>query len=208
MRYQYLCSLLSFAVLTACSGNDVKDTLGLSHESPDEYRVVSRPPLSVPPAFSLQPPAGPGEVPAAQSSDKQAMALITGKPVEEGNTFKLKSNAQAAPVKKSSVPAAKTTPEANFLQKAGATQADPNVRTAIERDKIAAAPVQEEGEERSWWNPRGWFSSEPKDPQVAAKEEAERLKKNKAEGKPVTEGQTPNTGDGKDTGVLGKILGY
>jgi hypothetical protein len=194
--------------ITACSGNDVKDTLGLSKDAPDEYRVVTRPPLSVPPAFELQPPAKPGEISTINTTDKQAKSLLTGKPVEESNVFKLKSENAPTPVKKSAVPAAKTTPEANFLQKAGAAQADPNVRAAIERDKIAARPAEEDGEERSWWNPRGWFDAEPKDPQVAAQEEAERLKKNKAEGKPVTEGETPSTSSGKDTGVLGKILGY
>jgi hypothetical protein len=206
MRYQHLFATLSLIFVAACSGDTVKDTFGLSHEAPDEYRVVTRPPLSVPPEFNLEPPAAPGDMPAKQATDKQAKSLLTGKPVEDSNTFKLRpANAPAPTATKADVPAAKTTPEANFLQKAGATQADPNVRSALERDKIAAKPIEEE--DRSWWNPRGWWSTDKKEPEVLAKQEAERLKKNKETGKPANEGEVPETKE-RDTGVLGKILGY
>jgi hypothetical protein len=206
MRYPRLFTAVSILLLTACSGNDVKDTLGLTRESPDEYRVVTRPPLSVPPEFNLRPPAAPGEMPASQATDKQAQSLITGKPIEDSNTFKLQApDAKTAIAKPSDVPAAKTTPEANFLQKAGAPEADPNVRAAIEKDKARAAVPAEE--ESNWWDPTSLWSSTKKEPMVDAKEEADRLKKNKEEGKPVTEGDTPET-TGRDTGVLGRILGY
>ena len=41
-------------VLGACGG--VRDTLGLAKRSPDEFTVVRKAPLSMPPDFNLRPP--------------------------------------------------------------------------------------------------------------------------------------------------------
>jgi len=201
MRHLVLPTVLSFLALTACAGNDVKDTLGLTRHAPDEYRVVSRPPLSVPPQFNLRPPATPGDHTNPNAADDQAKSLILGTP--SGNTFALPSasDTQAAPVQAKT--SAKPTPETSLLEKAGATNADPNVRTVIEKEKAAAVQVQEE---KDWWDLS--ILPEKKEPTVAAKKEAERLKKNEEEGKPVTEGETPDSSSGRDTGILGNILGY
>lgn len=49
--YLLVCSL----VIQGCS-QDLKDSMGMSRSAPDEYQVLKRPPLSVPPDFSLEPP--------------------------------------------------------------------------------------------------------------------------------------------------------
>jgi Protein of unknown function (DUF3035) len=204
MRYQCFFTVGFLLSLAACSGNTVKETLGLDHKAPDEYRVVSRPPLSVPPEFSLRPPAAPGDVPAAMAADKQAKSLLTGKPVEESNTFKLKpEGATEVPAKTDAAPA-KVSAETNFLQRAGATQVDPDVRTKIEQDKIAAHQTVEEDE--SWWDTLSILPGK-KDSTVDAEKEAERIKENKDEGKSVSDGDTPEV-KASDHGILGKILGY
>ena len=47
--------------LTACSGG-VRENLGIKKEAPDAFKVIARPPLSVPPDFRLSPPEDlPGE---------------------------------------------------------------------------------------------------------------------------------------------------
>ena len=56
MRYAVVLTSFSLIALAACDSNTVKDTLGLERTAPDEYRVVSRPPLSVPPDFTMRPP--------------------------------------------------------------------------------------------------------------------------------------------------------
>jgi hypothetical protein len=176
---------LSLATLAACSSGTVKDTLGLNRASPDEFRVMSRPPLSIPPDFTLRPPdatqAGPGQLPASA----QAQSLVTG---------------GAAPAK----PTAKTTSaDAEFLKAAGATQADPNVRHELVEENTV---VQQKQEDSNWWD---ILSTNPpkKDTVVNAGKEAERIETNSDSGKPVTEGDTPVVKD-RDTGVLGRILGY
>ena len=82
--------------------------------------------------------------------------------------------------------------ESGFLQKAGAAQADPNVKRALAEKKI---DEQVKHEDDSWWDRVTTIPSN-KDPVVRAEDESDRIKKNKEEGKPVTEGKTPETGGG------------
>lgn len=208
LRQYITCS--SLVLLTACSGGTVKDTLGLNREAPDEFRVVSRPPLSVPPQFNLRPPAGPGEVTGAQSADKQAQSLMLGNTAgkADGNVFTLQpANSETAVLPVAVAPLDKPkreTPETSFLERAGATGADPGIRQALEQDRATTSqPVEEEEE---WWDVMSTLPPK-KDPMVDAKKEAERIRQNKDEDKPITEGETPEV-KGRDSGVLGRILGY
>lgn len=50
--------VLSSLVIVGCAG-DVKDSLGLRKPSPDEFHVISNPPLYVPPEFVLSKPQVP-----------------------------------------------------------------------------------------------------------------------------------------------------
>jgi hypothetical protein len=197
MKYSYPFTVCAVLALSACGSNTVKETLGLSRGTPDEFRVVSRPPLSVPPEFSLRPPGAGSEAPG-QQSDVQARSMVLGA-----------SNAKAADAKpvvlrgKAAKPAAKSSAEDAFLRNAGAAAADPNVRNELVEEKYVK---QQEEEDAPWWDV---WSKVPtkKEPIVKAGAEANRIQKNEEEGKPVTEGATPET-NGKDTGVLGRIFGY
>lgn len=179
-------AVLSALLLTACSGNTVKTTLGIDRAPPDEFRVVSRPPLSVPPQFTLRPPVTNDETAGQTPASEEAKSLVTGTRLNTGSSKKTGTHA-----------------ESQFLKNAGAENADPNVREKIVEDRIAV----QQPEESNWWNPLSWGNNSKKDPLVNAKKEAERIQKNEDEGKPVTEGETPEV-KAKDTGVLGRILGY
>lgn len=208
MKHRHCIAAACLAALSACSSGSVKDTLGLNRAAPDEFRVVSRPPLSVPPQFSLRPPAAPGEAAGAVLADKKAEALVLGTGSGSGNTFMLQPGAAdtaVVPVTAGSIThSKKETPESNFLQQAGVTGAHPNIRQVLEQDRATATqPVEEE---ESWWKTLSVLPSK-KDPTVDAKKEAERIRQNKDEDKPITEGETPEV-KGRDTGVLGRILGY
>ena len=56
MRKKISSALFLLLSLTACESYDVKSTLGFKKPSPDEFMVISNPPLSVPPEFNLQQP--------------------------------------------------------------------------------------------------------------------------------------------------------
>lgn len=212
------CSLLS---LTACGGSSVKETLGLGRKAPDEFKVVSRPPLSVPPQFKLRPPSSTAESPIVVPADKKAQSIIVGdqEKSSDGNTFDLREGSvdtAVTPVESASLPApgskkgkkavagsTTSSSQSGFMQNIGADKADPNVRDELVQKKLEA---QEKKEEANWWNVFS-SSTEKKEPLVNAKDEAERIKTNKAENKPVTEGDTPEVKD-KDHGLLGNIFGW
>ena len=70
--------LASQLVLAACAGGSVQRALGLSKRSPDEFAVVSRAPLIVPPDYELRPPR-PGEPrPQVGTTADQARATLVG----------------------------------------------------------------------------------------------------------------------------------
>lgn len=205
-------AVLCLCALAACGG-DVKETLGLGRKAPDEFRIVSRPPLSVPPQFNLRPPSLTGTTPAGQSADRAAASLLLGagenEPSGQGNTFLLapgSAETAVAPVTAQPLGLQAETPaEMQFLQNAGAATADPRVRDMLVEERLNRQMTYEE-EEESWWN---FFGSDPasKEPLVHAKKESERIRQNEEEGKPITEGETPEV-KSRDTGVLGKIFGY
>lgn len=215
MKHSVLFAACSIMALSACTSSSVKDTLGLNRQAPDEFRVVARPPLSVPPQFSLRPPSTNAESPTMVPADKQAQAVILGagkaaksENTNSGNSFSLKEGAAetaVTPVTSAALPKTDkaSASESQFLKNIGADKADPNVRSTLVEQQVQA---QEKQEEASWWDSFS-SNSEKKDPLVDAKGEAQRIRTNKDEGKPVTEGQTPETKD-KDRGVLGRWLGW
>ena len=57
------------ALLSGCGDNSLTRTFGLTREAPDEFTVVTRAPLSMPPDFTLRPPQ-PGAPRPQEQSDR------------------------------------------------------------------------------------------------------------------------------------------
>lgn len=195
-------AVFSAALLASCQGSSVRDAVGLDKSTPDEFRVVSRPPLSVPPQFNLRPPGDTSNVaPNSAPAHVKAQGLILND--GEGNTYELPApNADTAVVPVTVTTSGKPdNAESQFLKNAGADVADSSVRRSLEEEKINR---QLEKEESSWWDSiANW---DKKEPIVDAKKESERIKQNTEQGKPVNEGEVAETKD-KDRGVLGRIFG-
>jgi hypothetical protein len=191
MNYARLLAAASLAALTACSGNTVRNTLGLERAPPDEYRVVSRPPLSVPPQFTVRPPDPTAQAPGQIQASTQASYLITGTHPDAPGTPAPHSEGKSSSA------------ESSFLQQVGADKSDPAVRSKLMEERLT---VQDKQEEKSWWNP---FASDPqpKETIVDAGKETQRIKSDTDAGKPVNEGETAVVKQ-RDTGVLGRIFGY
>ena len=123
-------ALAAALVLGGCSGT--RDALGLSRTAPDEFAVVSKAPLILPPDFALRPPMpgapGPLQIDPAQN----AQAALLNQPA-----------AGAAAAAGSAAPAGAASPgEVALLQAAGAPRADPGVRALIE---LEAARIADRG---------------------------------------------------------------
>ncbi len=179
---KFCTALSTFLLLAACSGGEVRRSIGLDQEAPDEFMVLSRPPLSVPPDFNLRPP-GEGE--------EQDGTDIIG----EAREAVFKSPQSGAMTNDSAT--------RELLKNAGADKADSAIRqTLIKEHNARITPPTREP---------SFFESVKKkltpqdEPLVDASAEKERLKKNKDEGKPVTEGETPVIKP-EDKGVLNQLL--
>lgn len=111
-------SLITFALIavlcvSAC-GDKTKEKLGLTRQSPDEFTVVKRAPLSVPPEFSLRPPEPGAPRPQEQSARQMARETLTGTQAAEKRDF--------------------TEAERAFLTRANALNADDSIRATINRE--------------------------------------------------------------------------
>ena len=158
--------------ISACSG--VREQLGLEKQSPDEFRVVSRAPLSLPPDFALRPPQ-PG-IPRPQE----------GTPTQQARQNVFRSNGA------SSLPQQPTVfgvspGEAALLRQAGSSGSEPDIRTLVDRE---TQQINEENEE--FINRLVFWRDEEQPGEVLdAEAEARRLQENAALGKSVGDGRTP-----------------
>jgi hypothetical protein len=163
-------TLLLFAALmglTSCSG--VKEQLGVGRHSPDEFTVVKRAPLTLPPDYALRAPAE-GSVPPAAASAARAKTVLMG---------------EAAAQEK------KGTSEEALLERMGVSGADPDIRTVINRENgYIALENKAVADKLIFWKDDQNAADAPASV-VDPKAEADRLRKNQEEGKPVNAGDVP-----------------
>ena len=177
------CAVLALPLLlTACEGG-VQETLGLNREAPDEFTVVSRPPLTVPPEFTLRPP-NPGEAPLGSSADEKARSLLTGTTTPAPASTAVTSNGAAA----------------SLLKRAGADAADADIRSKLGVDEKTPADTS-----KATTLMEQLSGAQKKEPTVDAAKEAERLRANKAAGKPMNAGDVPEVKPGSDS-LIDKIF--
>jgi len=175
------------------SGADLKETLGLNRQGPDEYRVVPRPPLSVPPEFNLAPP---GQQESSYVSGKTAQARAHEEVLGVSTTPMPATIAATAvtPVTSGDLPSGS---DSQFLANAGGSKADPQIRQKLLDERLNGASGQD---------PNYLFGGKKQgDSMVDATKEAQRIQQDKAQNKPVTAGDTPVV-QPEDKGILGNIF--
>ena len=154
-------------VLGACE--NVKDQLGLNKSSPDEFTVLTRAPLTLPPDYKLRPPEPGVDRPQETSvQDQVKAALYNASPKGAGNR-----------------PAA-TVGESALLNRAGSSEQQSGIRAVINRDNAIFA--EEDGnfvDSLIFW----------RDPQVAGTivdptKEDQRLQEASAAGEAPNAGET------------------
>ena len=109
-------------VVTGCS-DSFKEQIGLGKRAPDEFRVVSRAPLSLPPDYNLAPPRPGALRPQEGSAQGQAKRAV----------FNL--DGTAGPEKNSELEqAGRTDGEMALLSLAGAEKAPDDIRLLLDRE--------------------------------------------------------------------------
>lgn len=157
------------AGLTACSG--IRDQLGIGKNSPDEFRVVKRAPLTLPPDFTLRPPDPGAPRPQETSVQDRAKAALYG-------------GALGQSAEKSEV-ASHTLGEEALLARADTTSATPNIRRLINEDNALYAENDETFIDKLIF----WQDQEPDDVILDPAKEAQRLQEASALGNPPNEGE-------------------
>jgi hypothetical protein len=158
MKKQILLAAMAAFLLSGCA-DKVKKTLGMERTTPDEFSVVERAPLTLPPDFNLMPPQDGADIPV--SGDAVAKELVLGS----------ESNAP-----KAAASTGKSAAENMLLQKAGTV--DPSIRQKLYVEKDAAQP-------ETAAQKLGIVPSDAKGKALDPAEEAQRLKQEKIKTVPV-----------------------
>lgn len=184
-------ALLSLG-LAACS--NLSSMLGADKTPPDEFRVVSRAPLSLPPDYGLTAPQ-PGAARPQETDIRQAARQI----VVDRDSGPVRQEQQSAAL------AGRDPGEATFLRLAGATNADPSIRATVNRESSVLAEAETGFVDSLMF----WKSPQQPGVLVDPDKEARRLRENAALGRAPTEGETPTIrrrGDGMKEGILSGIF--
>jgi hypothetical protein len=200
--------LVAAGLLAGCS--EARQAMGLGKRAPDEFTVVKRAPLSLPPQYSLRPPEpgaprpqepspteqarqqvlGGGQGTGAGAGQQQGVvaALGGGRPFSQSG-FALGGAALGSSADRSVSAAAPTTPGVqNFRQQLGLNQADPDIRAKINSEHTQLA----EADRRLLDNLLFWKrAEEPNAVVVDPAAERKRLQENAALGAAPNSGEVP-----------------
>ncbi|MDD9877472.1 MAG: DUF3035 domain-containing protein [Magnetovibrio sp.] len=161
------------ALAVAVAGcESARKAIGGAKTPPDEFVVYKRPPLSLPPNYGLRAPKPGSERPQLTTPTEDARRALLGQ--------------RNAPSGQSGQ---KTTPGLQaLLRDTGADRAEPNIRRTINEETSVLAQ-----EDQIFVNKLIFWVDDTQAPAttVDAKKEQQRIMENKALGKPITEGETP-----------------
>ncbi len=165
-----LYSVLAFAV-AGCQS--LKDGFGVGKHSPDEFAVVTRAPLEIPPNFALRPPDPGAARPQESSAVQRAQAALTGAGQRVSREQERKGNRSAG--------------ESALLDQAGTDVAKPDIREVINSENAVLADTDGSLVDRLVF----WQTPDALGSVIDANKESRRLKENAALGNLPTEGATP-----------------
>lgn len=191
--------VVGFAALLGVGGCSDKsgNILGFEKSSPDEFAVVKRAPLTLPPDYGLRPPRPGASRPQAVSARAEAKESLIG--AQE----KAKQTRQTIRAEEQRRIGQRSSSEVALLKRTGAMDVDPEIRDVINRE---AAGVINESDTSFVDTLLFWRDKKPEKPKnldavVDPKEESRRIRENEILGKPITAGQTP-TIERKKSGFL------
>ncbi|MBY0356029.1 MAG: DUF3035 domain-containing protein [Rickettsiales bacterium] len=194
--------LLMPIILSACgTANSARDVLGLERDAPDEFQVVSRPPLSVPKEFFLRPPSDDKQEDIGGNVDQQARSLLTGAPMSQDlmtleQADGLATSDTAVPVVKAAE--LESPGESSFMQKVGTQAADKSIRSKLSQENAVIKADEPDIIDML----RG---ETHEDPVLDAKGEASRLRDNKDKKQPLNTGKTVSV-DPKKKSVMDRLF--
>ncbi len=162
--------VLAFSALLALSacGSDLTRTFGLTRDAPDEFKVTTRAPLSMPPDFTLRPPEPGAPRPNEMSQRQAAEAVLVPQTALTGTNYGGNSPGQQA------------------LVQAAGPNAPADIRQEVNAEAAKQASNRSLTDELMFWR-----SPPPPGIVVDPTKEAQRLRENAALGQSQEVGDTP-----------------
>jgi hypothetical protein len=164
-----LVTVLALVLATGC-GPQTSRTFGFTRDAPDEFRVTTRAPLSMPPSLNELPVPRPGAPRPQELSQRQAAeaALVPGAALAASGAARRSSG------------------ESAFLSQAGRPPGD-DIRRRVDEESLRLERTDRNLVDRLMF----WRETDPPGTPVDAQREARRLRENAALGREPTEGETP-----------------
>jgi hypothetical protein len=176
-------SIATLLMLAACGRGTVQDALGMGKRSPDEFAVVSRAPLILPPDYGLRPPGSGESRPGVNTPSDRARATLTG----EGSQQPGAPDQEVVSAAFDERGDAASSGERALVAQATTAPVDAEIRRRIAEENMQLAQVEQALFTRlvRWRQPQSLAVA------IDPAAETERLRANRAEGKPPTEGDSP-----------------
>ncbi len=168
MTKRLLLALPCLLLLSACGGDELSRTFGLTRDAPDEFQVTTRAPLSMPPDFTLRPPRPGASRPQELTQQQQAEAALVPDAALNPPSRAAGSRGQQA------------------LVSAAGRPAPSDIRARVDNEAASDTPSRSFVDRLMFWKP----APLPGTP-VDATREAARLRENSALGQSPEAGDTP-----------------
>lgn len=176
-------SIVLMVTLAACS--NVKESIGLNKRAPDEFSVVSKAPLIIPPDYNLRPPKPGAPRPTELAPVSEARAAVFGSGGKKPNGVKKTPQQMAMmALQQSKTPSApKSAGEIAMLGQAGADPSQADIRSTIRLETTGVSDKPKSLADRLLF----WKEDPTEGGRILdAGKEAARLKKLAAEGRPAS----------------------
>ena len=169
-RLYVLVVVLAPLFTNGCEGT--REAMGIGKQSPDEFAVVTRAPLTMPPDYGLRPPRPGAKRPQEKTVTETARERLVGR----GGSKTVRRNSDDS-----------STLEAVLLSKAGATNPDSEIRRTINKESSILAMEDNSFADRLIF----WQKRMSRAARIDAAAEKKRLKENAALGDAPTKGRSP-----------------
>lgn len=194
MRIKLLTSLVLASMALSTAGcSSLRGWMGGDKAPPDEFRVVTRAPLSLPPDYGLVSPQPGAPRPQETDARESARQIVVDR---QGGAAAQRQQQQAAALQ------GRPPAEAALLKRAGVAEADPNIRATVNRESSKLAEADNTFVNKLMF----WRGKEEPGVIVDADKEAKRIRENTALGRAPTTGETPTISrKGEGGGLFGSL---
>jgi Protein of unknown function (DUF3035) len=163
-------------IALALTGCEVaRESFGFNKQAPDEFSVVTRAPLVLPPDFGLRPPQPGAPRPQEKPVVERARETVLGKAAAGQQV----ASTNGAPTLSEG--------ERSLLSQANALGVDPSIRRTVDRESSLLAEADTDFIDRLMF----WQKSEPPGMVVDPTKESQRIRQAVAMGESPTKGETP-----------------